>query len=100
MLAGDGAMADARSRLTAVHWAAAEWLRHASSFEPFAEVEPPQNSGRRDPRNWGGVAATMQILTALTDLLATQLLPPVGDGIVGAMGSYAASGERERAAPQ
>jgi hypothetical protein len=53
MLAGEGAMADARSRLTAVHWAAAEWLRQASSFEPFAEVEPPQYSGKEGPAQLG-----------------------------------------------
>jgi hypothetical protein len=53
MLAGESAMADARSRLTAVHWAAAEWLWHALSFEPFAEVKPPQNSGKEGPAQLG-----------------------------------------------
>jgi hypothetical protein len=59
MLSGNGAIADARSRQTAVLWAAAEPLafgcRH---FEPFAEVEPRHNSGKEDLLDLGRAAVT------------------------------------------
>jgi hypothetical protein len=109
MSSGDGAVAHRRSRLTAVLWAAAERPRQLSAcferprqlsacFEPFAEVEPPHNSGKEGPARLGQGSGrrTTQMFSTLTCLLATQLLRPGSDEIVGNGRSLMRIGSRER----